>query len=367
MTYPQIRPYRPGGGAVGRLSVVGPYFVDASGAIVIRKGITAFTLPKRAATGRKDDARRFMDWAVSKGFREFRAFARVDWTGPPGSGVESGWQYDEDACLWTIEEAAARGCYVQLVANTGPFGNGVDDCARQLQRVDALTNAHENALLEVWNEPQQNGGHDFVHQVLERYTPSTPGWSIGAYDPTPYTKVVQTGTTPEGRPIYAAAGDARVGLSMDYHSPRKDEWSRCTKDAYEYGTGQGPNNQFSPGFANAVMLSEPPQVEQTIRNNVWDPVDDWRAYGAGAALFACGATLHSNPTFQKCEIPTDAAVLACVDAFIAGFSDVPVQRYHGYFRGDPPSTNPGARRYNRWGDDNRKYEICVRPYSFRAV
>lgn len=361
---------QPSTDAPARLSVRGFDFIRPDGAIHRRKGITAFTLPKRVATGRKDDALRFMDWAVNIGLNEFRVFARVDWTGPPGSGVESGWEYDEDACAWVLTEASSRGCYVQ-VTNIGPF-NSVEACATQLQRVDDLCLAHDNAILECCNEPDQNGGHEFLHKVLERYTPSTPGWSAGAYNPTPYTRVVQTGTTPEGRPIYAATGDARVGLSMDYHSPRKDEWSRCFKDAYEFGTGQGPNDQFSPGYAAACMLSEPPQVEQIIRDagrgSYWpDPAEDWRAYGAGAAFFACGATIHSNPTFQKCEVPTDPTIIACVAAFVAGFGDVPTQRYHGYNRGDPPSSNLGSRRYNRWGDDNRKYEICVRPYSFKAV
>ena len=47
-------------------------------------------------------------------------------------------------------------------------------------------------------------------------------------------------------------------------------------------------------------------------------------------------------------IPTDLAVLACIDAFFAGFADVPVQAYSGYSGAlTPPSSNPGSRRYQR--------------------
>lgn len=366
--YRQHRPWTGPGDQPVRIVPSGPYFVDAALQIVVRKAITAFTLPKRFATGRADDALRYLDWAASRGANEARAFARVDWTGPPGSGVESGWEYNEAACYQTLFQAAQRNMRVQLVAHTGPHGS-VAEMAEHLRRVDELCLSMENALLEVWNEPQQNGGHDLVQQVLDLYQPRTPGWSLGAYDPTPYLKIVQTGTTPEGRPIYARSGGAS-GQSMDYHSPRKHEWSRCTKDAYEFGTGQGPNDQFSPGYVGPVMLSEPPQVEQTCRDApaTGEPAPrDWRAYGAGAKFFACGATIHGNPSFQRCEIPTDLTVLACVDEFFAGFDDVPTQRYHGYFRGDPPGTDPGSRRYNRWGDDGRKYELCVRPYSFNVV
>lgn len=355
-----------------RLTVLGYNFVRPDGKIHVRRGITAFTLPKRGSTGRKDDGRRFMDWAAGRGLNEFRVFARVDWDGPPGSGVESGWQYDEDACLWVLEQAAQRGCHVQVVANTGPFGNGVEDCAKQLERVDALCLAHDNALLECWNEPHLNGGHEFLEAVLARYTPKTPGWSTGAYEPTPYTTVIQTGVTDEGRPIYAATASARVGESGDYHSPRKGEWPRCSKDIIEFQDGSGPTAKFSPGYTGAYMLSEPPQVEQTIRDagtaDYWpDPVDDWRAYGAGCKFWGCGGTIHGNPDFQQCVIPSDPKVIACVDAFVAGFEDVPTQRYEGYNRTDPPSSNPGSRSYHRWGEDGREYRLQVRPYSFGAI
>ena len=43
MTYQPIRPY--GASAVGRLTPLGPYFVDSDGQIVIRKSISAFTAP----------------------------------------------------------------------------------------------------------------------------------------------------------------------------------------------------------------------------------------------------------------------------------------------------------------------------------
>lgn len=242
MSYNQHRLYGGGGGGVvGRLAPLGTYFVDSIGQIVIRRGITAFTAPKRFAENRVDDVLRFFDWAASEGFNEVRCFSRVDWTGPPGSGVESGWQYDEDACERTLIEAAARGLRVMLTANTGPFGNGISDLADHLRRVDELCQRHDNALLDCWNEPQQNGGNALVGEVLRRYTPRTSGWSSGVYDQTPYTDVVQIGVDDKGNPIMGSTSQARVGPAMGYHSPRKDEWSRCTKDAIEYGSGVGPN------------------------------------------------------------------------------------------------------------------------------
>lgn len=333
-----MRSHRPiGNAAVGRITPLGYNFITAAGAIVVRRSITGFTAPKRFATGRGDDARRYFDWAAGQGLDEVRAFSRVDWTGPPGPGVESGWQYDEAASEAAIVEAAARGLRLELVAHTGQYGTP-REMADHLRRVDDLCSAHDSALLEVYNEPQQNGGEELLRQILEIYTPRTPGWASGWYEPTPYP----------------------AGPAMTYHSPRKDEWSRCFKDAYEFSTGQGPTTTFAPGFPGPVMLDEPPRVEETA------VADDWEAYGAGAAFFACGATLHGLD-LQKCEIPTRADVLACVAAFVRGLRTPPVQRYHGYGRGDPPSSAVGSRRYWRWGDDGAQYEICVRPYSFRRL
>lgn len=331
MTYASIRPY---GASTPRLTVSDYYFVKPDGALHRRKSITAFTLPKRAATSRKDDARRYMDWAVSIGANEFRAFTRSSWQGPPSSGVETGWTYDEAACAWVLAEAAARGCYVELVANTAQ--GQADECAQHVARVDTLCLAHDNALLELWNEPQQNGGYDLVAAVLARYTPRTPGWATGVYAPTPYP----------------------AGQSLTYHSPRDGEWPRKFKDAYEFSTGQGPTVPFVPGYHGPVMLDEPPQVEVTAAP------DDWRAYGSGGALFAGGVTLHGNPSFQQCDIPTNADVIACSRAVFDGMDAVPLQRYHGY---EHPDDRGSLRRYRRFGADGGTYEISVRPYEFRRV
>lgn len=330
-----------------RLTVSDYWFVRPDGTLHRRKSITAFTLPKRAATGRKDDALRYMDWWAGLGGNEFRAFTRVDWTGPPSSGVETGWEYDEDACLWVLEQAAQRGCYVELVAHTGRYAT-IKVMAEHLRNVDLLCESQSNGLLAIYNEPQQNGGNDLVETLIRQWPPLTPGWASGVYDQTPYP----------------------AGPAMTYHSPRKDEWSRCFKDAYEYSTGDGPNVRFVPGYHGPVMLDEPPQVEQTIRDQDragWPAVDDWEVYGAGAAFFAAGATLHGNPDFQQCVIPTNPDVLACARAFLRGFDRIPLQRFHGYDRGVPPSANPGSRRYFRWSDTGQKHEITVRPFSFGTV
>lgn len=332
MGFVQPPVYHPGGnGSAGRITTLGPYFVNAEGQIVIRKSVTAFTAPKRYMQARDAEVNLYFDWASWEGFNEVRAFTQVDWDGVI-KGVEQGWNYDESACEQALIQAAARGLRLEMVAHTYAYGTP-QTMADHLRRVDELCLRHDNAALEVYNEPQQNGGLDLLNAILAIYTPRTPGWSSGWYTPTPYP----------------------AGQAVTYHSPRDDEWPRKFKDAFEFSTGQGPTQPFAPGFAGPVMLDEPPQVEQTLS------ADDWCAYGAGAALFACGATMHSNPTLQRCEAPTDPRVIACIEAFIAGFAEVPVQRYSGY---NHEPDNGALRRYARWGADGRKYVISVRPFAF---
>jgi hypothetical protein len=342
-TVPLITPYA-ASGTLSRLTPSGYYFVDPSGTLVIRRSITAFTAPKRFAEGRGSEARDYFDWAAAAGFTEIRVFSQVDWDGVH-KGVEAGWGYSEPDLEACVVEAAAAGLRVEVVAHTFTYDR--TQMAQHLQRVDALCARHDSCLLEILNEPQVNGGNQVVSELLDRYTPRTPGWASGVYEPTP---------------------DPR-GPSLTYHPPRKPEWSRCFKDAIEFQSGSGPTQGFQPSFSGPVHLDEPPQVEQTLRDQgSASAADDWEAYGAGAAFFAAGATLHGNPGFQQCTIPGDPGVLACVTAFIRGLATVPLQRYHGYSGAlTPPSADPGSRRYQRTGDDGALYEITVRPFSFRRL
>lgn len=315
---------------LGPLRIEGPYFFTSDNRLWRRKSITAFTLSKRAATGRKADALTFMDWAVGEGLNEFRVFTQTAWTGN-GNGVEEGWSYDQSACLWVADEAAKRGARVEFVAHTFPYE--INAMVEHLKDVDALCAATEN-FLEVANEPPRNGIP--LSDLLNRYKPRSL-WASGKYDPTPYPN----------------------GLWINDHSPRDGEWPRKFKGMIEFSDGSGPYVPFTPPFSGPVMEDEPPQVEQTLSP------DDWEAYGAGSALFGVGATMHSNPTLQQCEIPTDGTVLACVRAFVRGLSVVPLQRYQpGY---QHPDDQGSLRRYRRQGENGKWYEISVRPYEFKEV
>lgn len=322
-------------GTIGTLTTDGPYFVQ-DGQLFRWLGLTSFLLWKRYLTGRKDDALRYMDFAAGLGVNVLRVFSQVDWDGVT-KGVERGFlpkdfpAYDE-VCHQMLDAAQNRGLRVELVAHT--FAYDLDAMVAHSRRIDAITSAHVNGLFEDCNEPPVNSIP--LAAIVQRFTPVTLA-SSGQYDPSPYP--------------------ARQWVND--HPPRDNEFARKFKGSIEYGDGSGPYAPFSPPWPGPVVLDEPKRIEEGGTTD-----DDWRAFGAGCALFSAGGTIHGGAWAQKCEVPTDADILARIHAFIDGMRDVPLQRYSGY---QHPNDAGSLRRYRRTGADGRTYEISVRPYEFKVV
>lgn len=306
----------------------------ASGTLVRWVGLTAFTLLKRLLTGREAEAIPFMDWAASLGVNVLRVFSQVDWTGPPGKGVEPGFLPEafpayNDAAHRLFDLAADRGLRIEFVAHT--FRYDTSQMAAHLFRCDYLVQAHPNALLEIANEPMVNDID--VPAILAGYTP-TGLYATGLY----------------GEVVYPQ------GSWLNDHPPRDDEFARKFKGAIEYWDGSGPEQPFSPPWRGPVVFDEPKRFEDPAT------VDDWTAFGAGCALFAAGVTGHSL-ALQRCEVLTGDP-LARLQALLDGIRAVPLQRYAGY---QHPDDAGSLRRYRRQGADGRTYEISVRPFAFGAV
>lgn len=319
---------------IGTLTTDGPYFVQ-DGQLWRWLGLTSFLLWKRFLTGRTDDALRYMDFAVGLGVNVLRVFSQVDWNGVT-KGVEVGFlpkdflDYDE-AGHQMFDAAQDRGLRIELVAHT--FAYNLDDMIAHARRVDAITSAHVNGLFEDCNEPSVNSIP--LDAIVQRFTPKTLA-ATGQYDPSPYP--------------------ARQWVND--HPPRDNEFARKFKGSIEYADGSGPYAPFSPPWPGPVVIDEPKRIDEG------GTTDDWRAFGAGCALFSAGGTIHGGAWAQTCDVPTDAETLARIHAFIDGMHDVPLQRYHGY---QHPNDAGSLRRYRRTGADGKTYEISVRPYEFKAV
>jgi hypothetical protein len=126
----------------GRLTIRGPTFVDAKGAVfepVFASGLTLLV---------RSDAERaaFLDWLVATGFNGFRVFAgHLDWAGQTAEGARL-------LLPSLLEEAQKRGLYVLVTAITDSRPGGYD-VREHLRKVAAITRLYENTLLEASNEP----------------------------------------------------------------------------------------------------------------------------------------------------------------------------------------------------------------------
>jgi hypothetical protein len=318
------------------LSIAENYFTRG-GALWRWKGLTSFLLRKLFILGQNDQALAWMDFAAAEGAVILREFSQVDWDGVK-KGVTVGFlardfpvnQYD-DATHRMYEAGEQRGLYFETTAHT--FAYDMKEMVEHLKRVDNLAAAHPNVVLEIGNEPPVNGID--VDELARRYTPRTL-WTHGGYDPFPTAS----------------------SKWVNDHPPRDDQFARKFKGGYEYFKGEGPYVPFQPPFTGPVILDEPERMERR------GTPDDWRAFGAGTAQFCAGGTAHGGLWAQACQVPTDADVLAKLRAFMAGMDDVPLQCYFGY---EHPSDNGSLRRYRRRGEDNKNYEISVRPYEFKVV
>jgi hypothetical protein len=325
--------------------VEGPYFTVA-GRVVYPLGLTGFLLRKRFLEGRTDDALKWLDLAASLAAAAgggvvplVREFSEVDWTGPPGKGVEPGFlarDYPdyESVSHRMYDEAETRGVYIQTVALTYRHPSIAEAIAHCI-RVDRLAAQHPNAIFQAANEPSVN--NIAIDEIVRLWTPTCRPADTGRLAPSPH-------------PGWDYVGD---------HPPRDDEFCRKFKGGWEVQTGEGPEQPFQPPWRGGFYQDEPDRLENQ------PSADDWMSFFAGNRLFCAGGLIHGGQWAQGCHVEMITADLrATLDAICRAVRMVPAQRYRNYYH---PPDNGSLRRYQRDGDDGRRYEISVRPFDFRIV
>jgi hypothetical protein len=332
----------------GPLVVDGPYFT-AGGALVYPLGLTGFLLRKRFLTGLESEALAYLDLAVELARAAgdgvvalVREFSEVDWTGPPGKGVEPGFfardfaNYD-DVSHRMYDAAQQRGVYLQTVALTyrhSSVQQAIDHCAR----VDRIAAQHANATFQAANEPSVND--IAIEDIVRRFTPTCRPADTGRLDPSPH-------------PGWDYVGD---------HPGRSNESCRYFKGGIEVQDGSGPNNKFQPPWKNAFYQDEPGRLEDV---SCWPASDDLASWIAGNRLFCAGGLIHGGLWAQGCHLDLlTPDIRVRLDAMTNALRQVPHQRYSDY---QHPDDQGSLRRYRRRGADGAWYEISVRPFGFVRV
>jgi len=325
-----------------------PYLLR-DGALWFYRGLTGFLLPKLVLQGNLTQARAYLAFAVESECNVVREFSQVDWTGPPGKGVEPGflsWDYPrqdyDDALHESLRLAAEYGLHVEMVAHTFNYSEeqgGLGEMIAHSQRVDGIVSQHANGFFSDANEPPVN--RIPIDAICAAFTPKTRIATSGQYFETPYP----------GRNGYA-----------DDHPPRNDQSCRTFKGAWEAFEGDGPYVKFQPAWKKPWVFGEPGRIEDL---SCWPSLDDLESWGAGEKFFGAGATIHGGQWAQGCHVEmVTSDIRARIAAANRGWSAVPTQRYFDY---QHPDDQGSLRRYRRRGEDGRWYEISVRPFGFSVV
>jgi hypothetical protein len=133
----------------GRVRAHERTLVCADGTLFRWRGVTAFRLADLIADGREAEAVRYLDWAQRTGFNVVRVLATLCcWFDlPPEAG--------QKALPKLLALAKERGMHVQIVAlaGTAPHERPID-LEAQVRAIGAIAAAHDNAIVEIANEPE---------------------------------------------------------------------------------------------------------------------------------------------------------------------------------------------------------------------
>ena len=145
---------------VPRLQVSGTLFQTSPDEVFQWRGISAFRLVEMVARGRQLEAAAFLDWAASRNLTVVRVLttAKHLFDLPPEDGAR--------ALPVLLEMAEARGVYVEVVALADTALREMDRDAH-VRAIGAIAAQHQNALVEIANEPAHPTQHARIHEPRE--------------------------------------------------------------------------------------------------------------------------------------------------------------------------------------------------------
>ncbi len=258
------------------------------------RGITAFRLLEYVARGNEDEAERFLSWAEGQRLTVVRVMAMglgfMNLTAAEGRrGLPR-----------LLELAAAHHLHVEIVALAGTRDAPLDLDA-QLEEIGRIAAPHENALIEVANEPFHPSQAPDVHrpEVLARLRSRVP-----------HSIPVALGLV-EGLER-SAAGDY-----ITWHAPREtshDGWGHVLALA------QGPDllKQWNKPVVSDEPIGAGAAFEAGRRD---DSSDRFRAAAIVTRLAGLGATFHYEGGLQA-SIP-NGKQLECFNAWNEAWSLLP--------------------------------------------
>lgn len=257
--------------SLSRLRIEGTYFRTADGKPFLWRGLSAFRLIELIAHGREADAIRLLDWAAERKISVVRAFviAHHLFQLKPDEGLR--------ALPRLLALAAARGLYVEVVAFADTKEIEID-VAGHMKAVASVVAAHDNAILEVANEPWHPTQDPYFHtpanvQKLACLIPSEVPVALGSAE------------RAEG---YAA------GRYVTWHSPRASG-----RDGWQHVASLAEGASLVAKWQKPIVSDEPLGAGPTaIPGRRDDNPARFGAAGAVTRLAGLGATFHYEGGLQ---------------------------------------------------------------------
>lgn len=329
-------------GVPGRLRIQDTRFVHADGSPFQWRGITAFRLLDYVAAGQEDRAVAFLRWAASQRLTVVRVFAMLH--GFFDLPAERG----RIALPRLLTLAASHGVYVEIVGLTTTAEAPVEPAA-QILELGRIAARHDNALLEIANEPYHPTQSGDVHQppFLGRLASSVPAGipvSLGSI---------------EEDPGFAS------GTYVTWHVPR-----RSGDGGWGHVLAIAEGAAFPGRFRKPVISDEPIGAGEKFQPGRRD--DDpgrFRAASLLTRLAGLGATFHYEGGLHG-RVP-EGRELACFAAWNEAWTLLPrdIER-RGTFRkaGEPGAVIRGFDRGTALAvferqDADRAWILAVRPAS----
>ncbi|MGH9372928.1 MAG: hypothetical protein ACRD15_15500 [Vicinamibacterales bacterium] len=254
------------------------------------RGITAFRLAEMIAHGRERDAIAYLDWAAKQKLTIVRVLLMADslFQLTPQDGVR--------AAPRLLELAAERGLHVELVA-LADTARIKTDLEQHVEAVGAVAAAHDNALVEVANEPWHSTQDTRLHDPVFVK-------SLAALVPDPLP--VALGSA-ERNPRYAA------GSYATWHSPRSSG-----QEGWEHVLQLEQGAKLVAEWNKPVISDEPIGATTTelIPGRRDNAPERFAAAAAVTRLAGLGATFHYEGGLLA-QIPTGRE-LDCLTAWSAG-------------------------------------------------
>lgn len=258
------------------------------------RGITAFRLLEYVARGDEESAERFLSWAEQRRLTVVRVLAM-------GGGFMNLTAADGRRALpRLLELAAAHNLHIEIVALAGTRDAPLDLDA-QLTEIGQIALQHDNAIIEIANEPGHPSQTPDVHRtdVLVRLRSRVPR------------------TVPVALGLVEGLERSSAGDYITWHSPRdsgSEGW------AHVLALAEGPD--LLRRWNKPVISDEPIGAGSTLEPGRRDDAPDrFRAAAVLTRLAGLGATFHYEGGLQA-SIPTGRE-LECFNAWNEAWSLLP--------------------------------------------